>query len=165
MNKTYKDLPPQEEVELKLWLDFFEDSVKNAYLQMNRWKDLRSGWDLQMFFVAITFIDDAANGLKRFLSNDDEIWAILSGFRKEFEAHNLRGLRNEIVHPKNLFKWQDKKGNSLPTSPLLILGAYHVDKDEYYFGTHRIKLSEVFEFLETMAIAIKKVLENRLEQF
>jgi hypothetical protein len=166
MKKTYKDLTPQEETELVLWLGFFEHSVQNAYLQMKRWRRLRSFWDLDMFYVAAICVDDAAKGLKRFLSyNDDEVWAILKRFRDKVKEYNLKDLRNDIVHREKIVKLQDRKGNPLPESPILVLGGYNVDKDEYSFGTHRIKISETFNLVKEMTKDIRKLARSRLAEF
>ncbi len=166
MKKTYKDLSPQEETELVLWLSFLEDSVRNAELQLERWKDLKNFWDLHMFFVAVIFVDDAAKRLKSFLSyDDDEVWAILKKFRKEVEGYYLEDLRNEIIHREKIFKLQDKKGNPLPPSPILILGEYIADTDEYIFGTHRIKVSEAFDLLQELVQDIRDLFGKRLKEY
>jgi hypothetical protein len=165
MPKTYEDLPPQEETELVLWLGFFEDSVHNAHTQMKRWKHLKSGWDLHMFFVAVVHVDDAAKGLERFLSYDADVWAILKEFREKVKEYNLRDLRNDIVHRERIFRLQDKKGNPLPESPILLLGAYDVSRDEYSFGTHRVKISQTFDLINAMTEDIKRALTNRLTEF
>jgi hypothetical protein len=165
MDKTYKDLSPQEELELVLWLGFLEESLRNAHIQIKRWKDSNKSWDLNMFFVAVACVDDAINGLKQYLSCDSEVWIILKKFKKEVEAHKVRDLRNDIVHRDRLIKLQDKNKNPLPKSPLLILGGYLVDKDEYYFGKHIIKISDAFHFVEETIEAITTVINNRHNEF
>ena len=166
MKKTYKDLSPQEETELVLWLGFFEDSVQNAQMQIKRWKHLKNGWDLLTFFVAVVWIENATKGLEHFLTKDDaEVWAILKEFKKTVERYKLKALRNDIVHRERIFKWWDKKRNPLPPSPILMLGVYMADKDEYCFGIHRVKISEVFNVVETMIQDIKRIAANRLTEF
>ena len=163
--KSYKDLSPRQEIEYVLWLDFFEDSVHNAYVQKKRWKDTISGWDLQMFFVAIVCADDAAIGLKRFLSHDNEVWTVLKKFRKEVKQYQIRELRNDIVHRDNIAKLQDKKGNPLPNSPILLLGVYNATTDEYSFGIHRVKVSKIFDLIDRMTHELRKLLSDRLMNF
>lgn len=166
MKKTYKDLSPEDELELVLWLGFLEDSIHNAHVQIERWKQLKSGWDLQMFFVAVNCIDDAANGLKRFLSHgDSEFWSILKKFKKMVLQKDIKRLRNNIIHREKLSKLQDEKGNPLPPSPLLILGAYLVDSDEYQFGMHRIKVSDSFDMINLMTQELQFLSSKRLAEF
>ncbi len=163
--KSYNDLPPQEEIELVLWLGFFEDSVNNAHMQIKRWEQTRNAWDLQMFFIAVTCMYDAIKCLGGFLTNDAEIWKILKEFKRKVEKYNLKKLRNDIVHPKDIFKNQDRQGNPLPKKSILILGAYLVDKDEFIFGTHSIKVSEAFDVVRTLTQEWRTVLDNRLSEF
>ncbi|MFA6097909.1 MAG: hypothetical protein WC788_09900 [Candidatus Paceibacterota bacterium] len=66
--KTYKDLTLEQELEYILWLRFFEHSVDNALVQIQRWNRSKNGWDLEMFFVSVSCIDDAIVALNRFLN-------------------------------------------------------------------------------------------------
>ena len=164
--KTYKDLPSHEETELVLLLGFFEDSLQNAHIQMDRWKQLKSGWDLQMFFIAVMRIDEASEGLKHFVDHDDEeVWSILKEFRKKVEQHQIRELRNDIIHPRKISKLRDQKGKPLPENPILHLGTYHVDKDKYYFGKYRINLSKIFDLVNQMTQELRTLSSRRLTKF
>jgi hypothetical protein len=167
MKKTYQDLPPQEETELVLWLTFFKDSVRNAQTQMKRWKHSGSFWDLEMFFLAVVWADHAARGLECFLSADADghVWDILGKFRDKVKEHNLWDLRNDLVHREKLFKLQDKKRNPLPPSPMLMLSVYSADNDEYSFGIHKIRLSEVFGLIDITTQDLKRLFESRLAEF
>jgi len=92
MNKTYKDLSPQDEFELVLWLGFLKDSVRNASMQMKRWRLAANSWDLQMFFVAVHSAYVASCKLESgLLSSDKEIHDILEKFTKRSDGYNLKG--------------------------------------------------------------------------
>ena len=170
MKKTYKDLSPEEDVAFELWWGFFEDSIRNARTQIKRWKLSEDNWDLEMFFVALAFVDDAANGLSSFLTYDTEVWPLLKRFRDRFgeesdNALKLRALRNDIVHRKKLTQLQDRKGNPLSTLPFVIVGAYHADKDEYYFGNHKIVVTEAFDLVQTLTHELKTLLADRIGEY
>lgn len=169
MNKTpqtYKQLPQKEEIELVRWLGFFNDSVRNALVQKRRWKSNHSFWDIKMFFVALINIDDAIVGLKKFLDYDDRgFWEILKSFRKDISRLNLGDLRNDLLHRNKIFKQQDKKGNPLPKSPILILGGYNFSNDEYRFGTHVIKMSDTFLIVQQLIRDTRKLFKERLREY
>jgi hypothetical protein len=163
--KTHKQLPPEKELELVLWLGFLEDSINNTLTQKRRWKRSQNAWDLHMFFIGVAGIDDAIVGLKEFLSSDNELWSTMRSFRKKIKRYNLRELRNDIVHREKLFKLQDRTGKPLARSPLLILGAYIEGKDEYVFGTHKINISDAFRTVEALLRDLKRILATRLRDF
>lgn len=117
------------------------------------------------FFVAVSCIDDAIVGLKRFLSYDKEIWTVLMSFRANVRKYKLNDLRNDILHRKKIFKLQDKKGKPFSKTPFLILGGHNVSKDEYIFGVHRISLPEAFQSVLVLRQEIRKVFKKRLEDY
>lgn len=163
--KNYKDLTHEKELELVLWLIFLEDLIENAFVQIRRWKRFKNGWDLNMLIVITANIDDARENLKQFLYFDKEIWDIFQTFNREFRKNRLRYLRNDIIHPKMLFKLRNKKGQPLLKSPILNIGGYNVDKDEYVFGSNAIIISDMFEIIETLSKNIRSVLEAKLKSF
>lgn len=163
--KNYKDLPREKEIELVLWLHFLEDSIENAFVQIRRWKRFKNGWDLDMLIVIIANINDAKENLRQFLSFDKEIWDIFQVFEKEFNKNKLRDLRDDIIHPKLLFKLQNKKGQPFLKSPVLNIGGYNVSKDEYTFGSNTIIISDVFAIIETFSKNIRSVLKTKLRSF
>ncbi len=166
MGKSYKDLSPEEELELTLLLGFFQESVQNAYLQMERWSQQKRGWDLQMFFVAMMCVFEATTGLKRFLEHDDpEVWSILKRFRDKVDRQKIGELRNDIIHPKQISKLQDQKRKPLPKSSVLHIGSYHVDRDEYYFGKHKIRIPEAFDLVTQMIQELRTLTTSRLTDF
>ena len=145
---------------------FFDDSIANALIQKRRWKRNPNFWDIQTFFVALINIDDAIVGLKRFLDfNDSEFWKILKSYRREVERFKLGDLRNDLLHRNKIFKQQDKKGNPLPKSSILILGGYNFSSDEYIFGVNKIKVSEAFQFLQRFIEEIRKLFKERLCEY
>lgn len=163
--KSYKDLPHEKEVELALWWGFLEDLIDNAFVQIRRWKRFKNSWDLNMLIVIITNIDDAKENLRQFLSYDKEIWNVFKIFEKKFKKNKLRDLRDDIIHPRLLFKLRNKKGYPFLKSPILNIGGYNVSKDEYTFGSNKIIISDVFEIIKTLSRNIKNVLETRLRSF
>lgn len=163
--KNYQDLPPEKETELVLWLGFLENSIENAFVQIRRCKRFKNGWDLNMLIVIIANIDDAKENLRQFLSYDKEIWDIFQIFEKKFKKNKLRDLRDDIIHPKLLFKLQNKKGQPFLKNPILNIGGYNVSKDEYTFGSNIIIISDIFEIIDTLSKNIKIILETRLRNF
>jgi len=166
--KTYKNLSAYEELEFVLWLSFLEDSVKNAYVQMNRWNRKKEGWDLQMFFMALINIDDAIVGLKRFLNygkdyvNESEFWNILKDFRKKVKGQGLNALRNDTMHREQVFQLKDKKGKLLPRTPILMLGGYNATTDEYIFNIHKIRILDSFLLVQDLRRNIRALFKRRL---
>lgn len=166
MKKTYKDLSPEEERELVLLLGFFQESIQNTFLQMERWRQLKNGWDIQIFFIALMRLDEAAKLLKRFLAcPDNEVWSILQKFRRKIKLQKISKLRNDIIHPGKISKLQDQKGKPLPETPIVHLGSYLVDSDEYQFGAHRIKVSDSFDLVNQMTQELKTLSSDRLKEF
>jgi hypothetical protein len=163
--KSHKELSKESEVELVLWLGFLEDSIDNALLQKRRWINSHKVWDLHTFFVAVSCIDDAIVGLKKFLSFDKEIWTVLKSFRANVRKYKLNDLRNDILHREKIFKLQDKKGKPFLKTPILILGGHNGSKDEYIFGSHRISLPEAFQRVSVLRKEIGKILIKRLDDF
>ncbi|MEK7450792.1 MAG: hypothetical protein AAB662_02545 [Patescibacteria group bacterium] len=163
--KNCKDLPREKEIELSLWLGFLEDLIDNAFVQIRRWKRFKNGWDLNMLIVIIANIDEARENLKQFLCFDKEIWEVFRIFERKFRKNKLKYLRNDIIHPKLLFKLQNKNGQPFLRSPILNIGGYNVSKDEYTFGSNIIILSETFEIIETLSKNIRSILETRLRSF
>lgn len=163
--KNYQDLPPEKETELVLWLGFLENSIENAFVQIRRWKRFKNGWDLNMLIVIIANIDDAKENLRQFLSFDKEIWDVFQIFEKKFKKNKLRDLRDDIIHPKLLFKLQNKKGQPFLKSPILNIGGYNVSNDEYKFGSNIIIISDIFEIIDTLSKNIRTILETRLRSF
>lgn len=117
------------------------------------------------FFVAMSCIDDAIVGLKRFLSYDKEIWTVLMSFRANVRKYKLNDLRNDILHRKKIFKLQDKKGEPFLKTPILILGGHNVNKYEYIFGVHKISLPEAFQSVSILRREIRKIFVKRLEDY
>lgn len=169
--KTYKDLSLEQELEYTLWLDFFKQSVNNALFQIKRWTKSKKGWDLEMFFMAVSSIDDAVVAINKFLNlgkdfvNEPELNNALKEFRKKIKNHHIKDIRNDLIHRERLSKQQDKKGNSLPKRSILVLGGYNFSTDEYEFNTYKIKLSEIFFIIRNFKKEIKKIFEKKLQQF
>lgn len=163
--KNYKDLPHEKEVELVLWLGFLQDLIDNAFVQIRRWKRFKNSWDLNMFTIILVNIDDVRENLKQFLYFDKDIWDVFKTFNKKFRKNKLRDLRNDIIHPKLLFKLQDKKGRPFLKSPILNIGGYNVFKDEYTFGSNIIIISDIFEIINIFSKNIRCVLEARLRSY
>ena len=163
--KSHKELSKEKEIELVLWLGYLRDSTDNALVQEQRWRRSHKAWDLHTFFIAVSCIDYAIVGLKKFLSYDKEIWSVLRTFRIKVKKYKLNDLRNDILHREKIFKLQDKKGKPFLKTPVLILGGHNVTKDEYTFGVHRISLSEAFQIVSELVQKMRKILAKRLEDY
>jgi hypothetical protein len=169
--KTYKDLTLEQELEYTLWLVFFEQSIDNALFQIKRWNKSKKGWDLEMFFMAVSCIDDAVVAINKFLNlgkdfvNEPELNNAFKEFRKKIKNHNIKDIRNDLIHRERLSKQQDKKGNSLPKRSILVLGGYNFSTDEYEFNACKIKLSEIFSIIRNFKKEIKIIFEKKLQHF
>jgi len=128
--KTYKDLSLEQELEYTLWLSFFEQSIDNALVQIKRWNKSKKGWDLEMFFMAVSCIDDSVVAINKFLNfgkdfvNEPELNNALKEFRKKIKNHHIKDIRNDLIHRERLSKQQDKKSNSLPKRSILVLDPF-----------------------------------------
>ncbi|MCL4248106.1 MAG: hypothetical protein KJ065_08165 [Anaerolineae bacterium] len=163
----YKDLSPEEERELNLWLRFLLESVENACTQITRWKRNRNGWDLQMFFVAVGCIDEAIVGLGNlgfFAGAEPEFWDVLDKFRRGCTELKLIDLRNNI-HRDRLYNRKNKRRRALPEGPIFILGGYNLTTDEYTFSTITINVSDAFALVQTLRSDIGKIFRKKLTKF
>lgn len=169
--KTYKDLSLEQELEYILWLSFFKDFIDNALVQIKRWNRSKKSWDLEMFFMAVSCIDDAVVAINKFLNlgqnfvNEPELNNAFKEFRKKIKNHHIKDIRNDLIHRGRLSKQQDKKGNSLPRRSILVLGGYNFSTDEYEFNTYKIKLSEIFAIIRNFKKEIKTIFKKKLQQF
>jgi|SRR3989344_531374 len=167
--KTYKDLSQEQELAYVLWLRFLEDSVNNALIQARRWNKTKQGWDLEMFFVAVSSIDDAVIAVNRFLNlgeeyvNESELKALFKGLRKKIKDYHIKDIRNDLVHRERVSKQQDNKRKSLPKRSILVLGGYNFTTDEYEFNIYKIKVSEFFSVIRNFRKDIKKILNKKLQ--
>lgn len=169
--KTYKDLPLEQEVEYMLWWSFLEDYVNNALTQIKRWDRSKQSWDLEMFFVAVSCIDDAVVAVKRFLNlgkdfiKEPELDDVFNSFRKKIKNYKVKNIRNDLIHREQAFKQKDSKGNLLPKKSILVLGGYNFATDEYEFNIYKIKVSEIFSVIKNLKKDIKKFLNEKLQVF
>lgn len=168
----YKDLTHEEELELVLWLDFLEESIENARVQITRWKRNWNSWDLQMFFVAVGCIHEAKKGLSDlgfFAKVEVGFWNELKCFSLESEkikliSPNGQGLRDNI-HRDRIYNRKNKKAKKIPNSKVLNFGSYNATTDEYTFIDTTIKVSEAFFLVKRLQKNIKKILDKKLTKF
>lgn len=169
--KTYKDLSLEQELEYTLWLSFLKDFIDNALVQIKRWNRSKKGWDLEMFFIAVSCIDDAIIAISRFLNlgkdfvNEPKLNNAFKEFRKKIKNHHIQDIRNDLIHRERVSKQQDKKGNSLPKRSILVLGGYNFSTDEYEFNIYKIKLLEIFTIIRNFKKEMKIIFEKKLQQF
>jgi len=169
--KTYEDLSLEQELEYTLWLSFLESSVDNAFIQARRWNKTKQGWDLEMFFVAVSCIDDAVIAVNRFLNlrqeyvDEPELKAIFKELRKKIKNYHIKDIRNDLIHRELVFKQQDKKKNPLPKRSILVFGGYNFTTDEYEFNIYKIKVSEFFSIIRNFKKDIKAILDQKLQNF
>jgi len=167
--KTYKDLPQKKGLELVLWLSRLNESLENSKIQMNRWNRNKKGWDLELFFISIVFIDDATRLLKPLLTfskdyiKEKELVAILKEFRKIVKKYNINNLRNDLIHREKIFKLQNRKGKRFFDISVLVLGGYNFTTDVYTFGPlYNIKVHEVFEVVKKLEKDLKELYAKKL---
>lgn len=163
----YKDLSNTDEVELVLWFDFLKESIDNALIQKRRWKRNGSFWDIQVFFVAVGCIDEAIKGLGNlsyFARVEQRFWAVLTKFQNNIGQQNLKELRDHI-HRDRIYNRKNKKAKPLPKGPLFIFGGYNLNKDEYTFLTHTIKVGEAFKAVIDLKKELKAILNKKLIKF
>lgn len=169
--KTYKDLSLEQDLEYTLWLIFFKDSIDNALVQIKRWNRSKKRWDLEMFFMAVSCIDDAVVAINKFLNlgqdyvNEPELNKVFKEFRKKIKNHYIKDIRNDLIHRERLSKQQDKKGNLLPKRSILVLGGYNFSTDEYEFNTYKIILSKIFTIIRNFKKELKTIFEKKLQHF
>ncbi|MFZ2970255.1 MAG: hypothetical protein WA063_03855 [Minisyncoccia bacterium] len=169
--KTYKDLSLEQELEYMLWWSFLEDYVNNALTQIERWDGSKQNWDLEMFFVAVSCIDDAVQRIRNFLNlgngfvNESELDNVFKEFRKKIKYYKIKDIRNDLIHREQVFKQKDSKGKLLPKKSILILGGYNFTTDEYEFNIYKIKLSVIFSVIKILKKDIKTILNEKLQVF
>ncbi len=166
--KFYKDLSTKDELELILWLGYFEDSVNNSLIQKYRWKRNKTTWDLQMFFIAVRCIYEATEGLMKlgfFCGNEPEIWKAMTSFRDYFKKTSLKDLRDESIHRDWLYNQKSKQKRQLQAGKIIILGGLAISSQEYeyQFGIHKIKVLATFRVVETLARGIRVILDKKIK--
>lgn len=163
--KDYKKLSIKKEAELVLWLELLKDSIDNALLQISRWKSYRNNFDLNILIIIISNIDDTRKNLKQFLSCDKEVWNIFKVFEKKFKNLKLREMRDDIIHPEKLFQFKNRKGQDLNNQFLMIIGGYNQTLNEYTFGSNKVIISDLINFLNSFSKGLECLFEKRLKIF
>jgi len=173
MEKTYENLSSREGLELTLWLSFLEEYINDALIQIKRWNRNKDAWDLHMFFVAVSCVDNAIVKLKRFWSygkdyvSELEINEVLGKFRKNIKKYGIKEYRHDFIHRERIFENKDSGGRTISEYPVLILGGLVFNNGEftYTFGTREIKISEAFNLVKKLRKDIKDVLDKKLKSF
>lgn len=147
----------------------FKDLFENTLRQVDRWNNEHRFWDLEMPFLALIHLDNAIDRLKKLLNRgqdwfwEEEFLSQLEKLKKYIEDHDIKNLRNDLVHREKIYKHQDRKGEELPLEFVLILGGYNHTNGIYEFGpNYRINLPELFSTVETTRNEIAKICKNRL---
>lgn len=163
--KSHKDLPVDKEIELVLWWGFLEDSIDDAFVLTHRWKRLKNVWDLKTLVIIIAIIEEARVNLKQYLSIDTGLWEVFKTFERKYRLYKLGDLRNDIIHPRMLFKLKKRNGQPFLKTPILNIGGYSLDKDVFTYGSNVIIVSDVIEIVENLSKEIRGVLESKLKDF
>lgn len=161
---SYRALTFAQEREYILWLGYLDESVKNAILQISRWKRNYQGWDLHMFFVATVGIDDSAENLVRYVGGDTEFKSVLDTFRKSFKANCISDWRNNLLHRKRIYKNENSKGKRLPDKSIYIFGGYNFSTDMYEFEPYKVRLSDAFLMVKNLRKRIRLLIKERRMQ-
>jgi len=167
--ESYRDLEPADENELNLWLDYFEDSLKNSLTQIRRYKINTTNWDLQMFFVAANCVYDATQGLMKlefFCKNEIAVWDKISKYRKYFEITKLKDLRDESIHKDWLYSQKSKQTRPLQAGNIIHLGSLLITSDEivYQNGIHKANILDAFRAISELSKDLKLVFKRKIKK-